>query len=174
MLMIFFLQVIRNSKTVITNLRKSKYLGLNLCYQEDEITIYQKVYIKNLERVNVERHLRHNLPELLSNNIKDVLRQKVSQLLWVCNQWRPDISFDVSNTASNAKNITIKQLIDVNKTINKTKTHQYDLKFQAVEKQSKLVVYVDAAFGNLLDGGSQSAYLIFFVNPNEKFNLISW
>ena len=58
MLMIFFLQVIRNSKTVITNLRKSKYLGLNLCYQEDEITIYQKVYIKNLERVNVERHLR--------------------------------------------------------------------------------------------------------------------
>ena len=86
MLMIFFLQVIRNSKTVIANLRKSKYLGLNLCYQEDEITIYQKVYIKNLERVNVERHLRHNLPELLSNNIKDVLRQKVGQLLWVCNQ----------------------------------------------------------------------------------------
>ena len=65
-------------------------------------------------------------------------------------------------------------MIDVNKTINKTKTHQYDLKFQAVEKQSKLVVYVDAAFGNLLDGGSQSAYLIFFVNPNEKVNLISW
>ena len=38
----------------------------------------------------------------------------------------------------------------------------------------KLVVYVDAAFGNLHDGGSQTAYLIFFVNPNEKFNLISW
>ena len=164
------MQVIRNSKTVIANLRKSKYLGLNLCYQEDEITIYQKVYIKNLERVNVERHLRHNLPEMLSNNIKDVLRQKVGQLLWVCNQWRLDISFDVSNTTSNAKNVTIKQLIDVNK----TKTNQYDLKFQAVEKQSKLVIYVDAAFGNLLDGGSQSAYPIFFVNPNEKFNSISW
>ena len=164
------MQVIRNSKTVIANLRKSKYLGLNLCYQEDEITIYQKVYIKNLERVNVECHLRHNLPEMLSNNIKDVLRQKVGQLLWVCNQWRLDISFDVSNTTSNAKNVTIKQLIDVNK----TKTNQYDLKFQAVEKQSKLVIYVDAAFGNLLDGGSQSAYPIFFVNPNEKFNSISW
>ena len=41
-------------------------------------------------------------------------------------------------------------------------------------KKSKLVVYVDAAFDNLHDGGNQSAYLIFFVNPNEKFNLISW
>ena len=33
---------------------------------------------------------------------------------------------------------------------------------------------VDPAFGNLHDGGSQNAYLIFLVNPNEKFNLISW
>ena len=65
-------------------------------------------------------------------------------------------------------------MIDVNKTINKTKTNQYDLKYQPIEKQSKLVAYVDAVFGNLHDGRSQSEYLIFFVNPNKKFNLISW
>ena len=47
-------------------------------------------------------------------------------------------------------------MIDVNKTINKVKKSQYDLKYQPIEKQSKLVVY--AAFGNLHDGGSQSAY----------------
>ena len=67
----------------------------------------------------------------------------------------------------------LNSLIDVNKTINKTKTNQCNLKFQPIEKQSKLDVFVDAAFGNLHDGGSQSAYLIFYVNPNEKFNLIS-
>ena len=110
--------------------------------------------------------------------MKDILRQKVGQLLWVCNRSRPDICFDVSNIASNTKNPTIKQLIDVNKTISKTKTNQYDLKFQPIEKQSKSVVYVDAvgnlAFGNLHDGVSQNAYLTFFVNPNEKFDLISW
>ena len=49
-----------------------------------------------------------------------------------------------------------------------------DLKFQPIKKHSKLVVYLDAAFGNLYDGRSQSACLIFFVSPNEKFNLISW
>ena len=117
-------------------------------------------------------HLRHNLP--LSNDMKDVLRQNVGQLLWACNQSRCDICFDVSNIASNIKNGTIKQLIDVKKTINKTKTNQYDLKLQPIEKQSKLVVYVHAAFGKLHDGRSQSTYVILFVNPNEKVNLISW
>ena len=43
--------------------------------------------------------------------MKDILGQKVSQLLWVCNQSRPDIFLDVSNIASNIKNATIKQLI---------------------------------------------------------------
>ena len=65
-------------------------------------------------------------------------------------------------------------MIDVNKAINKTKTNQHDLKFQPIKKQLKLVVYVDAALGNLHYRRSQSANLIFFVNPNEKFNLISW
>ena len=65
-------------------------------------------------------------------------------------------------------------MIDFNKTTNKTKTNHYDLKLQPIKKWSKLVVYVGAAFVNLHDGGSQSAYLIFFVNPNKKINLISW
>ena len=140
-------------KTDIANLRqtsdkeKSKYLGLNLCYQEDKITIDQKEYTRNVECVNIEHHLKDNLSGPLSNDMKDILRQEVCQLLWVCNQSRPDICFDVSNIASTNKNATIKQLIDVNKTTNKTKwLKSYDLKFQLIEKQSKFGVYVDAAF----------------------------
>ena len=94
---------------------------------------------------------------------------KKGQLLWVCNHLRPDIYFDATNIASNIKNATIKQLIDINKTIKKTKTNPSDLKFQPTEKQSKLIVYINAAFGNLHDEESQSACLIFFVNPNAKF-----
>ena len=109
--------------------KQFKYLGLNYCYQEDKITIDQKEHINNLECVDIERHIRNNLSELLSNDMKDILRQKVGQLLWVCNRSRSDICFEVSNIASNIKNVTTKQLIDVNKTINKTKTNQYDLKF---------------------------------------------
>ena len=88
--------------------KQFKYLGLNLCYQEDTITKDQKEYITNLECVNIECHLTYNLSELLSNDIKDILKQKVSQLLWVCNQSRPDIYFHVSNIATNIKNGTTK------------------------------------------------------------------
>ena len=48
------------------------------------------------------------------------------------NQPISDICFDVSNIASNIKSATIKQLIEINKTINKTKTNQYNLKFQPI------------------------------------------
>ena len=106
------------------------------CYQEDKITLDPKEY-KEFECVTIECHLRHNLSELLSNNMKVILRQKVGPLLWVCNQSRPDICFDISNMASNIKNATIKQLIDVNKTNNKTKTYHYNFKFHPIEKQSK-------------------------------------
>ena len=43
--------------------------------------------------------------------MKDILRQKVGQLQWVCNQSTPDIPCicsNVSNIASNIKNATIK------------------------------------------------------------------
>ena len=66
--------------TVIANFRQTfaigkekskqfKCVGLNLCYQEDKITIDQKEYIKNLECVNIKRHLRRDLSEPLSNAI---------------------------------------------------------------------------------------------------------
>ena len=91
--------------------KQFKHLGLNLCYKEDKNTIDQKEYVKNLECVNIKRHLRHDLSEPLSDDMKDILGQNVGQLLWVCNQSRPDICFDVSNIASNVKNATIKELI---------------------------------------------------------------
>ena len=70
-----------------------KYLGLNLSYQVDKITIDQKEYIKNLECVNIKHYLGHDLSEPLSNDMKDILGQKVGQLLWFCNQSTPDICF---------------------------------------------------------------------------------
>ena len=38
----------------------------------------------------------------------------------------------------------------------------------------KLVVYADAAYGNLPDGGSQGGYFISPVGQNRKCSLLSW
>ena len=114
--------------TIISNLRQTfaigkeerkqfKYLGLNLCYHGSEISIDQNEYIKSLECINITKNLKENLHEPLSKNMRDILRQKVGQLLWLCNQSRPDIYFDVSNIASNINDATVQLLMQVNKTI---------------------------------------------------------
>ena len=36
------------------------------------------------------------------------------------------------------------------------------------------MLYVDAAFGNLADGGSQGGYLVFLADQHNNCNLISW
>ena len=37
-------------------------------------------------------------------------KKKIGQLLWVCNQTRLDVTFDISNITSNLKNATILDL----------------------------------------------------------------
>ena len=41
---------------------------------------------------------------------KKYFKKKIGQLLWVCNQTRSDVSFDISNITSNLKNATILNL----------------------------------------------------------------
>ena len=38
----------------------------------------------------------------------------------------------------------------------------------------KIVLFTDATFGNLSDGGSQGGHVIFLVDKHSKSNLISW
>ena len=105
---------------------------------------------------------------------KIILRSKIGQLLWVSNQTRPDISFDTSNLAVNINNATTKDIITLNKVVSKLKRELYILKFSQLDNPIKIVVYTDAAFGNLPDGGSQGAYLVFLVDKKNNCNIISW
>ena len=68
----------------------------------------------------------------------------------------------------------MKSLLSANKAVRKLKGHNSCLRFQKLSDNCRLVAYTDAAFGNLHDGGSQGAYLIFMVDENGKCNLITW
>lgn len=68
---------------------------------------------------------------------RDKLRQKVGQFLWICNQSRADISFDVSNIASNINKAKVKQRADANKSINKINANPYSLRFRPIDKDAK-------------------------------------
>ena len=70
---------------------------------------------------------------------KDILKQEVGQLLWAYSQsWHNYC--DVTNIASNINQATVKQLVDINKSISKVKGYPYRLKFHPIDKDAKLVV----------------------------------
>ena len=76
--------------------------------------------------------------------------------------------------ASNPSRATINELTRCNKIISKVKGIDLKLPYQKLQGNLKIVVYTDASFGNLTDGSSQGAYLIFLVGNNDWCNLLSW
>ena len=51
---------------------------------------------------------------------------------------------------------------------NKIKDNQYKLRYQRLDLPFKIVSFTDAAFGNLIDGGSQGAHVIFLIDKHNK------
>ncbi|XP_057290791.1 uncharacterized protein LOC130613468 [Hydractinia symbiolongicarpus] len=111
---------------------------------------------------------RSEVEKILSSKERDVLQSEIGQLLWVSNQTRPDISFNVSNLAVNMEKSTSKDIVALNKVIRKLKNDFYAMTFKQLQNPIKIIVYTDAAFGNLPAGGSQGAYLIFLADENNS------
>ena len=76
--------------------------------------------------------------------------------------------------ASNLKNATIKDLIIVNKIIERLRETQYHLTYRPIRENHEIALFTDASFGNLPNGGSQRAHLIYLVGDDNTCNLISW
>ena len=90
------------------------------------------------------------------------------------NHNRPDISYDVSILSSKLRDATLNELQTVNKLINEIKDNQYKLRYLPLNLPLKIVLFTDAAFGNLSDGGSQAGHVIFLVDKHNNSNLLSW
>ena len=110
----------------------------------------------------------------MSKEEKDILRAKIGQLLWISNKTRPDISFDVSTLASNLNTSTVNELIYCNKITSKIHHNSFSINYKKSNRNRKIRVYTDAAYGNLKNGGSQGGYFIFLMGAKNCCNLISW
>ncbi len=80
--------------------------------------------------------------------------------------------FDASNPASGLKNATVQTIHEANRIICKLKSKRVALNFQHLGSDSalKMIVYSDASFGNLPDGG----HLILLMGEDGKFSPLSW
>ena len=98
------------------------------------------------------------------NTISDIVRSAVGKLLWVCGQTRPDISFEVYLLATNIKNLDESSIKNVNKLFSNMKQNECKLIYQKLgnDNDLRIIVYSDAAHGNLSNGGSQGGYTYFY------------
>ena len=153
-----------------------KYCGINMTCSGSDILLDQNRYTDNISLINVDstRALEKDSP--LTEKEKHWLRSKVGQLLWLSHQSRPDLLYDTCNVAVSIKNSTVKDMLAANKIITKAKSSNMTLKYQFLGDNNnlRLMVFSDAALGNLPDGGSQGGYLILLVGDSGKFSPIWW
>ena len=119
--------------------RNFRYFGLNITFEQEQLTIDQNDYINQLTKLQIDQSRKCNRNKPLLPKEIDQLRAKTGQLLWTSSHTRPEISCRVSFLASKLKNATIVEFITVNKVINKVKADQYKLKYLPLDSPVKPV-----------------------------------
>ena len=130
--------------------------------------------MKELNKIIIEPSRKHQHLDPATPNKSDMMRAKIRQILWTSNHNRPGISCNISFLASKLKAANVKDLLAVNKVIRKIKDNHHNIEYQPLGDKIKIALFKDAVFANHEDGGSQGGHLIFSVDENSKFNLISW
>ena len=83
-----------------------------------------------------------------------MVRVKIRQILLIWNHCHADASCKIYFLASKLKAASVKDLLTVNKVINKIKDSQYNTEYQPLSDKIKIALCADAAYVNHGDGGS--------------------
>ena len=103
------------------------------------------------------------------------MRQISVQLNWITTQSRPDLSYDNCIVANSVKSARVKDAIKANKTIRKARQNEVHVRYPAFFdiNSCKIIGYTYSSFGNLPDGGSQGAFVIFLIDGQGLASLLS-
>ena len=150
-----------------------KYIGLDIHQHIDNTSISNHPYTSSLQEM---KNLGPDKERELNLTEKSQLRQISGQLNWITTQSRPDLSYDNCIVANSVKSARVKDAIKANKTIRKSKQNEVKIRYSAKFDLSscKILGYTDSSFGNLPDGGSQGALVLFLIDRQGLGSLLSW
>ena len=153
-----------------------KYIGLEIEGRVSSIVLSQHDYVNNLKEVSLSAERKMCRSSSLGTRELEEYRGVVGQLIWLANQTRPEIAFDVCELSTHCHNATVDDAINASKVVRKVKSRLISLEFHQLEDLSQLSIecYCDASFGNLSGGGSQGSYLIFITDSRGRRNILSW
>ena len=150
-----------------------KYIGLDIHQTSSYTSISNNPYTSSLQEI---KSLGSYKERELSTNEKSQMRQISGQLNWITTQSRPDLSYDNCIIANSVKSACVKDAIKANKTIRKARQNDVHIRYSASfdTNSCKIIGYTDSSFGNLPDGGSQGAFVIFLIDGQGLASLLSW
>ena len=154
---------------------KFRYLGLNVEQSAHGIHISLENYIRGMEEMDTSQ-LGKDKSRLLNSKEKTELKAMIGQINWASTQSRPDVSFENCILGGLADKSTVAEVYQANKIVRKLQSQRLDLFFSSMFdlESVRIVTFCDSSFGNLHDYGSQGGSLIFLIDRNGLFNLISW
>ena len=145
------------------------YIGVNLEQHPDFlITLQQHNYIQTINMIPLSPDQSKDHKRPLSEVELTSLRGALGKLNWITGMTLPEISFQVCEISTKIKSAT-EEILSVNKGIKFVRnTASYitipSMHFESLEVQ----LYSDASFNNLVNGGSQGAYLVFIVDKYKN------
>ena len=172
-------------KPIITKLKLSfkishedddsfSYVGLKIDQDDDySICVSQNSYAQAIREIEID--VEKDTHSSLESEEITRLRGVLGQLNWLSNMTRPDISYGVSKLSANVLKSTVADSKEANKLVKYTKDSASQIKFPSLDLDStQILVYTDASFNNLGDGGSQGGQIVFLKDKYGNACPISW
>ena len=151
-----------------------KYVGIHVKKLGDMIEVSQKPYIDSLSFVEVPDYYHNEKGAELDRSGRRTFRGVVGQISWAANISRPDMSYSSCELSTAQSKPTVADLLKANKCLKEIKADDVSVKYAPLKiEDAKLVVFSDASYGNLRDGGSQGGSIVFLTDGNAAAP-ISW
>ena len=167
------------SKTFIIGSQFTKafrYLGIDIQQNNNKsVTISQSNYAHSIKPIHLSKEQLTDKDLPITKDNLTAVRSLIGQLNWLACISRPDISFDVCTISTRIKNMKIKDIIELNKVVKRVQIEKNQIAFPTLDTSSmKLIVYTDASFNNLPNGGGQGGHIIFLADRNNNCCPLVW
>ena len=136
------------------------------------ILLDQKSYIDSINPIVLEKK---DKDMLLNKDEKRSYRGLIGQLNWASGVTRPDISFNSCQLSTVQSNPRVSDLVMANRVLADLKREQLSIKYVSLDTASlKMVVFADASYANLPDGGSQGGHMIYLADKHNRAVPLAW
>ena len=149
-----------------------KYIGIDIHQEQGSISLEQNRYITSIKEVIVGNKPKDSP---LDDQERKTYRGLVGQINWASGITRPDVSFNACQLSTVQAIPKISDIVAANKTVADLKREDLCIRYVPLKTGSlKLIVFADASYANLSDGGSQGGHLIFLGDEDSSAVLLAW